>query len=243
MASQNQQYFDGSTSFTDTHDNILSIAGNAVWLHEFKPRVEGSKKQIAEALLWNFNLLELCCTLAGEFAMYIGGKLVSRPDLITIYIACHPQKWSTDISILLQKQRTPAFSLNRLDFLYVPECSLPGEILHYYIRYGEEVRDLRIVCVHSVSPCGPRSNIDLTYYVWATFEYYCADYAIVLLPSHTSGNKIVYVRGYQAEIGGESSRLCKQCVCITKNLARILMLVVKNLKITRAHFVVSSPLL
>ena len=78
MASQNQQYFDGSTSFTDTHDNILSIAGNAVWLNEFRPRVEGSKKRIAEALLWSFNLLGLCCTLAGEFAMYIGGKLVSR---------------------------------------------------------------------------------------------------------------------------------------------------------------------
>ena len=90
-------------------------------------------------------------------------------------------------------------------------------MLHYYIRYGVEVRGLRLVCVDSVGPCGPRSNIDLTHSVWATFEYYFANYTIVLLPSHTSGDKIVYVRGYQAEIGGESSRLCGQCVCITKN--------------------------
>jgi len=148
--------------------------------------------------------------------MYVSGKLVSRPDVITIYIACHRQKWSANISVLLQRQRTPSFSLNSLDFLFVPECSLPGKMFHYYIRYGE-VRGLRLVCVDSVSPCGPRSNIDLTHYVWATFEYYFANYAIVLLPSPTSGDKIVYVRGYQAKIGGESSRLCGQCVCITMN--------------------------
>jgi len=61
-----------------------------------------------------------CCAIVGEFALYIGGKLVSRPDLITIYIACHPQKWSSDISVLLQMQHTPAFSLDSLDFLFVP---------------------------------------------------------------------------------------------------------------------------
>ena len=118
---------------------------------------------------------------------------------------------------MLQRQPTPAFSLNSLDFLFVPECSLPGKMLHYYIRYGVEVRCLKLVCVDSVGPCGPRSNIDLKHYVWATFEYYFANYAIVLLPSHTPGDKIVYVRRYQAEIFGESSRLCGQCVCITKN--------------------------
>jgi len=48
------------------------------------------------------------------------------------------------------------------------------------------------------------------------FEYYCANYAIVRLPSYTTGNKIEYVRHYQAEIGGECSRLCGECVCITK---------------------------
>jgi len=217
MDSQNRQYFDGSTSFTDAHDDIQTKAGNITWLTEFSPCVEGPKERIAESLLWAFHLLGLCCTIAGKFAMYISGRLVSRPDVITIYIACHPQKWSADISVLLQKQRTPAFSLNSLNFLFVPEYSLPGKMLHYVIRYGAEIRALRIVCTGSVISCGPRSNIDLTHYIWSTFEYYCANYAIVLLPSHTSGDKIVYVRRYQAEIGGESSRFCGQCVCITKN--------------------------
>jgi len=63
----------------------------------------GSKERIAEALLWGFNLLRLCCTIAGEFAMHISGKLVSRPEVITIYIACHPQKWSADITVFFAK--------------------------------------------------------------------------------------------------------------------------------------------
>jgi len=37
-------------------------------------------------------------TTAGEFATYISGKLISRPDVLT----CHPQKLSAYISVLLQ---------------------------------------------------------------------------------------------------------------------------------------------
>jgi len=59
--------------------------------------------------------------------------------------------------------------------------------------------------------------MDFTYYIWSTFEYYCANYAVIVPPSQTSGNKIVYVRSYQAEIGGETSRLCGRCVCINRN--------------------------
>jgi len=91
-------------------------------------------------------------------------------------------------------------------------------MLHYVVSYGVKFRALRIVCIDRVKPCGPRSNIDLTHYIWSIFEYYCASYAMVLLPSYTSGNKILYVRQYQAEIGAESSRFCGQCVCFTKNL-------------------------
>jgi len=46
MASQNRQYFDGSTSFTDVHDNIQTEAGNLTWINEFSPSIEGSEKRI-----------------------------------------------------------------------------------------------------------------------------------------------------------------------------------------------------
>jgi len=79
-------------------------------LREFLSSIEGSERRITEAFLWLFHTLGLCCAIGGEFALYIGGELVPLPDLITIYIACHPQKWSSDISVLLKIQHTPAFS-------------------------------------------------------------------------------------------------------------------------------------
>jgi len=99
----------------------------------------------------------------------------------------------------------------------VPECSLPGKIIHYVIQYGVEVRVLKIVFIQGTKPCVPRSNMDLTCYIGSTFDYYCANYAVIALPSHTSADKIVYVRRSQAEIRDETYRLCGQCVFASKN--------------------------
>ena len=44
----------------------------------FPPIIEGSEKHIAQSLLRVFNTLALCSAIAGEFAMYIPGKMVSR---------------------------------------------------------------------------------------------------------------------------------------------------------------------
>jgi len=116
--------------------------------------------------------------------------------------------------VLLQEQPSHTFSLGSIEFEFVPEWSMPGKLVLYVIRYGGDEIILRIAHIDSVNPCGPRSNMDLTYYVWTTFEYYCANYAIVVLPSQTSGDKIVYIRHYQAEIGGETTRRCGRCVFI-----------------------------
>jgi len=47
--------------------------------------------------------------------------------------------------------------------LFVPEWFIPGKMIHYFIRYGVDVRVLRIVCIASAKPCGPLSNEDLTH--------------------------------------------------------------------------------
>ena len=43
-------------------------------------------------------------------------------------------------------------------------------MLHYIIKYGEELRALRFVCIENVKPCGSRSNIDLTHYIWSNLN-------------------------------------------------------------------------
>ena len=151
MASHRSEYFTGATDATEAHDKIQTVAGNATWFNEFTPGIECSDKRIADVLLL-FHLLALCCATGGEFAMYINGKLVSRPDSITIYVAYHRQNFSSDISALLQLKRTLAFSFGCSDFLLVPECSMPGKIIQYVIQYGVEVRALKIVCIQYTQP-------------------------------------------------------------------------------------------
>ena len=86
--------------------------------------------------------------------------------------------------------------------------------MRYSIRHGGEEIILSISIISSISPCGPRTNIDLTYHVCTMFDFYCTNYAIVDLPSQTSGVKIVYVRHFLAAIGDETSRHCGRCVCM-----------------------------
>jgi hypothetical protein len=71
---------------TDTHDAVQSVAGNVTWFNEFIPVVDGCTKRFAEVLLWLCHILGLCCAVVGEFVMYVGGKLASPPNLLTIYV-------------------------------------------------------------------------------------------------------------------------------------------------------------
>ena len=110
----------------------------------------------------------------------------------------------------MQITPTPAFSLESLDFVFDPYYSRPGENIYYTVRHGDLTIAVRIVCVDCVLPCGPRSNLNLVHFMWSTFAY-CSNYAIVVVPSRTSGDKILYVR-HKAEIGREDSRTCRQCI-------------------------------
>jgi hypothetical protein len=114
-----------------------------------------------------------------------------------------------EIRILLQMQHTPFFSLDCLDFLFQPLYSKHGDSILYIVRYGEKTAAVRTDCVDCLEPCGPRSNLDFVHFMWTTCAFYCTNYAMPLLPSRTSGNKILYVRHYKAEIGGEDSQTCK----------------------------------
>jgi len=203
------QKFGGSTSFTDAHDTIQGLAGNATWLNEYVPSGED---RIAEVMLWLCHSMELCCTIVGEYAMYRAGKLASRPDSLAPYIAS-PQTWSSEIAVLLQDQPSPTFALGGVEFELDPQWNVPGRAVRYTISHGGEEIILSISIISSDSPCGPRSNIDLTYHVWTLFDFCCTNYAIVVLPSQTSGGKIVYVGHFLAAIG-ETTRRCGCCVCM-----------------------------
>jgi hypothetical protein len=212
MAPQAGKCFDGLTTLTDIHDSVQTIAANATWVSEFSPVVKGPEKYVAEVLLWLCYRLGMYCEIVGHFAMYMVGKVTSHPNLITIYTTYHPQKLSSEIAVLLQITNTHAFSLESLHFLFVPYYSRTGENILYTVRHGDITIAVRIFCVDCVLLCGLRTNFNLVHFMWSTFAYYCINYAIVVVPSRTSGNKIVYVCHYKAVIWGKDSRTCRQCI-------------------------------
>jgi len=145
--------------------------------------------------------------------MYVCGKVTSHRHLVTIYTAYHPQNLSPKIVVLLQITHTPAFSLESLGFLLVPYYSRLAENIYCTVRHGDISIAVRILCVDFVLLfSGSRSNLNLVHFMWSTSAYYCSNYAIVVVPSRTSGNKILYVRHYKAEIGGEDSCSCMECM-------------------------------
>jgi len=109
MSSRNEECFDGDSTLLDLHDRLQVLAGNATWFNQFSTVIEEPQKRIAEALLWLFYNLGLCCVIAGDFVMYICGTLSDHHGIITVYIAYHPQNLCPEISALLQISSTPGF--------------------------------------------------------------------------------------------------------------------------------------
>jgi len=101
----------------------------------------------------------------------------------------------------MQENETPQFVLGYVEFVSVLSWAMPGRSVSYWIRHDGDEIILKITYVNCDIPCGPRANLNLTYNLWTTFDYYCTKYAIVVIPSMTLGDKIVYVRHIEDEIG------------------------------------------
>ena len=61
MASHHKGYFKASANATDAHATLQTVAGNATWLNEFTPGIEGFDKRIADVPLRLFHSSGLCC--------------------------------------------------------------------------------------------------------------------------------------------------------------------------------------
>ena len=116
------QKFEGLTSFTDSHDTIQGLLGNATWLNEYEPRGED---RIAEVMLWLCHSMRLCCYIVGEYDTYRVDNLASRPDSLALYIASS-QTWPSEIAEMLQEQTTPTFALGGVEFELAPQWTVPG---------------------------------------------------------------------------------------------------------------------
>jgi len=115
--------------------------------------------------------------------MYRAGKLASRPKSLSLYIS-RPLTRSPEFDLLMQENENPRFVLGGVEFVSV-SWAMPDKSVSYRIRHDGDENNLKIAYVNCDIPCGPRAKLDLTYNLWTTFDYYCTNYAIVVLPSTT----------------------------------------------------------
>jgi hypothetical protein len=85
-------------------------------------------------------------------------------------------------------------------------------MVFYIVRFRDVALAVRITCADCVNRCGPRSNLNFVHLLRRTFAFYAANHAMVIVPSHASGDKLLYVHHYRPEIGGGESRGCGWCL-------------------------------
>ena len=69
-------------------------------------------------------------------------------------------------SITIARAIDPSIYIGVVEFETVPSWAMPRRSVTYSIRYGGDEIILKVAYVNSVIPCGPRSNVDLTYNIW-----------------------------------------------------------------------------
>ena len=132
------------------------------------------------------------------------------------------------------------FSIGSLEFSNWSSLTIPGKTICYVIRYGQVTANLKMFAVESIIRCGPRSNIGFIQYIGSHFYYFCANYAVCVLPSYTSNSKIVYVRHYKSEIGVTFLDFVITAYALVGTLKYNIVLDVKDLKIALAPYVASN---
>jgi hypothetical protein len=193
---------------------MQAMAGNATWLGEFFPIHAGAARLVPETILLAFHLDGRCAAVAGEYATYMAGRIVTMPQVLALYAPFPHVNASTpsrETDVFFQIKRSAHFTLGRINFAYLEDQSAAGDRYLYVASLGDFSVVLRITCVESERPCGPYSNLNLVHFIWASKFYYLTNHAIFALPSDARRHRILYIRHRQAEMGGASSRACGHC--------------------------------
>jgi hypothetical protein len=208
--------FTGTSKITDIHDAICAEAGNSTWVSEFVPAADRPHRRFLEELLWIFHCAGMCCAVAGAYAIYMAGGFSNSYD-IAIYVA-YPLLINSDIANtilcitnLAIEDVDVQFSIRDFHFeLSTSPVFYPGQYLVYTVQRGDVTKLIKIYCIDSVYPCGPRSKLDFVNYIWDSFSHYFIKHAITVGPG-SPREKIMFLKHYRASSNGTFSRSCRAC--------------------------------
>lgn len=180
---------------------LRSVAGNAIWLTQFKI-LNLDHLEVIELLLPTLCTLGMCCAISGTYAAYIAGTFNS-------YLAvtlCILKTTSSTILDPLFKRRSVqnldvgpfTFKINGKEQTVNDDFSSGCEI-----KYEDVSIPFQIILIDAAEECSPKCNLNLVGFIWkylVTVKFKM--YAIVALPFDTPEEEILYLKHYRANSEG-----------------------------------------
>jgi hypothetical protein len=211
----NGKLFDAATGMTDSRDTLQRNVGNALWLNEFPRPVRCNGIDKIKLLLLALYHQFICCHISGSFAAYTAGVLTSFKAAV-LYIAL--QEGHELLDIIFQKYPLiENFYLNDFYFQLL-DYNPDSDIFVYRVSADDFNISLIIIGVDTVSPCGPRSNVDFVHFIWQNFERFAfKKYSITLVPPSIDDGvndpTLSFLKYYRAESEGwKDTAQCGVCL-------------------------------
>lgn len=184
--------FSNNDSLIKTHTTVTQLAGNAVWIPEYTPKI-CSTNAVIEVLLRILYMHKICCVIAGDYPLYLANKI--------------PTFNAVDIFIVKRVQhitRVKCFVFGTRKHIHINElCCILLHKQMFKIKYKITYRSVSVhVVLHSVfnrmhQLSTNLMSLNLLHYIWQVLPYKALCLGIVTLPD----GQICYTYMYDAESG------------------------------------------
>ena len=170
--------FHGSTSYSNKHNSLRSVAGNASWFTDIQPLHFPSIRTF-HMLLFHFYRHALRCFVRQFYLLHSGFSNFFRA------VAVYPILDVDHPIIRFIFQKGPHVIQNLIISLFHFELL---QTLHdsriYRVRLCHFNAIMCFVVIDAASRCDYRSNVDFAHFIWYTFERFSTrKFAITILPS------------------------------------------------------------
>jgi len=152
--------FDGSCSLFKTHQLLQYVAGNDIWLTQFK-LISLDHINVIELLLKTLCALGICFDISGTFPAYMAG-VFSSYFAVTLCIA----KTSSTILVPLLKRNGNLMIGPFMFTLSGEEHTDDDDFLYYEISYEDISIPFHIIVIHATRECYPESNLNFVEFIW-----------------------------------------------------------------------------
>jgi hypothetical protein len=223
----NGRNFPGNTNELDNARRLRRTVGNVSPYPDFRP-TRFPHEEIIYRLLLTLYQRNICCYLSGGLAYYLVGIFTSY-GAMSLFVALT----NNDILDILFQRIEIAFTLFHIgDFRFELISDDGMDVLHYRVSYRDGFA-ITVTCVGVDSrDCGPSSNLDFVYFMWANFERFgFRKHVVTLLPPNLDT-----AQSYDLPImrcltdhralsdGWRDSGKCTDCVAIYRDAVRGLCL-------------------